>query len=71
MSTYFASNFDFLSEPLTMPIHVSTPIGDSFVVHLVFQACVVTFTGCKTWVDLFVLDMVDFEVIMGMVWLAS
>lgn len=36
----------------------------------IYQTCAVTFVGCKTWVDLIDLDMVDFCVIFCMDWLA-
>ena len=66
MSTYFTLGFDFSSEPLAMPIHVLTPEGDSLVVDQVYQSCVVTFARHDILVDFLVLDMVNFDVILGM-----
>ncbi|XP_075087797.1 uncharacterized protein LOC142169785 [Nicotiana tabacum] len=45
-------------------------MGDSVVVDRVYQSCVVTFYGYETKSDLLLLDMVDFEVIVGMDWLS-
>ncbi|XP_070011100.1 uncharacterized protein [Nicotiana sylvestris] len=45
-------------------------MGDSIVVDRVYHSCVVTIGGLKTSVDLILLDMVDFNVILGMDWLS-
>lgn len=60
---YFTLGFDSVTEPLSMPIRVSTPVGDSLVVDQAYRSCVVTFAGRETLVDLLVLDMVDFDAI--------
>ncbi|KAF3645078.1 hypothetical protein FXO37_21138 [Capsicum annuum] len=44
--------------------------GNSLVVDWVHRSCVVTFVECETLVDLIVLDMVDFDFILGIDWLA-
>ena len=49
-----------------MPIHVSTPVGESVIVEKVYRSCLVTFVGSNTYVDLIILEMVDFDVILGM-----
>ena len=67
---YFASGFDSVTEPLSMPIHVSTPVGDSLMVDQVHQSCVVIFAERDTLIDLVVLDMINFDVILGMDWIA-
>ena len=71
MSTYFAPSLDILCESLDLPIRVSTPIRDSIVVDRVYQLCTVTLMGYDTHADLKVLDMIDFDVILGMDWLSS
>ncbi|KAH0757160.1 hypothetical protein KY290_020653 [Solanum tuberosum] len=55
---------------ITEPIHVSTPVGESLVVDQILRSCLVTIQGCDTRVDLILLDMVDFDVILGMDWLS-
>ena len=53
-----------------MPIRVSTPVGESVIVEKVYRSCLVTFMGSNTHVDLVILEMVDFDVILGMTWLS-
>ncbi|XP_070015952.1 uncharacterized protein [Nicotiana sylvestris] len=58
------------SDSLSIPISVSTPVGDSIMVDRVQRSCTVVIGGLETRVDLFLLDMVDFDVILGMDWLS-
>ncbi|XP_070040015.1 uncharacterized protein [Nicotiana tomentosiformis] len=51
-------------------VRVSTPVGDTIVMDRVYRSCVVTIGGLETRVDLFLLSMVDFDVILGMDWLS-
>lgn len=53
-----------------MPIRVSTHVGEFVLVEKVYKSCLVTFVGSKTYVDLIILEMVDFDVILGMTWLS-
>ena len=53
-----------------MPIRVSTPVGESVVVENAYRSCVVNFVGSNTYVDLVILEMDDFDVILGMTWLS-
>ncbi|XP_069146964.1 uncharacterized protein [Solanum lycopersicum] len=71
VSTYFSPSLDILCESLDLPIRVSTPVGDSVVVDRVYRLCTVTLMGYDTHADLKVLDMIDFDVILGMDWLSS
>ncbi|XP_015162433.1 uncharacterized protein [Solanum tuberosum] len=71
VSTYFASSPYILCEYLDLPVHVSTLVGDSVVADRVYRLCIVTLMGYDTHADLKVLDMVDFDVILGMDWLSS
>ncbi|KAF3617611.1 hypothetical protein FXO37_34562 [Capsicum annuum] len=68
LSAYIALGFDSSSEPLPIPIHVFTPVGDSLVVDYVYRSCIMTFVGLETWLDLIILDMVDFDIILGIDW---
>ena len=54
-----------------MPIRVSTPVGESVIVEKVHRSCLVNFVGSNTYVDLVILEMVDFDVILGMTWLSQ
>ena len=40
------------------------------IVEKVHRSCLVTFVGSNTHVDLVILEMVDFDVILGMTWLS-
>ena len=42
------------------------PVGESVIVEKVYRSCLVTFVGSNTYVDLIILEMVDFDVILGM-----
>ncbi|XP_070045365.1 uncharacterized protein [Nicotiana tomentosiformis] len=70
VSSLFAPYLDVSRESLGVPVYVSKPLGDLVVVYWVCRSCVVTFCGYETRVDLLLLDMVDFEVILGMDWLS-
>ena len=52
------------------PFEVSTPIGESIISRRVYRNCIVTFCGRDTLADLVDLDMVAFDVILAMDWLA-
>lgn len=54
-------------EPLAPPLYVSTLVGDS---GLDVQILYGDFTWQDTEVDLILLDMLDFDVIIGMDWLS-
>lgn len=51
---------------LNYPINVFTLIGESVMVTHVCHSCPVLFVSFQTWIDLIILDMLDFDVIMGM-----
>lgn len=51
---------------LDSPVYVSTLIEDYHVVTQLYCACSVMFMGFQTWVDLVILDMFDFDIILGM-----
>ena len=55
----------------TEPCEVLTPVGESIVVNKIYRNCPVKVSGLSTQADLRELDMTDFDIIMGMDWLAS
>lgn len=64
MSAYFASGIDIICERLVEAICVSTSVGESLVVNLVYYGYVVAFMGGGFVVDLILLDIVNFDVIL-------
>ena len=71
MSPYFASRFGKQPVMLDQPFWVSTPMGEPLPVQLMFPSCIVSVNGVDTLADLMLLEMVDFDVILGMDWLSS
>ncbi|XP_070030456.1 uncharacterized protein [Nicotiana sylvestris] len=69
-SSLFARFLVISPEPLGTPIHVSILVGNFLVVDRVYRSCMVIFCVFETRVDLLLLDMLDFEVILGMDWLS-
>ena len=66
VSSSFANGLNLPCKLLDMPIRVSTPVGESVIVEKVYRYCLVTFEGSNTYVHLVILEMVDFDVILGM-----
>ena len=64
VSSAFANGLNLHCEFLDMPIRVSTPMGESLIVEKVYRSCLVTFVGSNIYVDLVILEMVDFDVIL-------
>ncbi|XP_070003435.1 uncharacterized protein [Nicotiana sylvestris] len=49
----------------------ATPVGESLLDEYVYRACQIRVEGRDTLADLIVLDMIDFDMLMGMDWLFS
>ncbi|XP_059312013.1 uncharacterized protein LOC132063479 [Lycium ferocissimum] len=58
-------------EKLHEPYEVSTPVGESVLARRIYRGCPVRVYHRLTTTDLAELEMVDFDIIMGMDWLAS
>ena len=52
-------------------MHVSSPLGTRVSVDLIFRACELEISGILLIVDLRVMDMMKFDVILGMDWLTT
>ncbi|XP_070057058.1 uncharacterized protein [Nicotiana tomentosiformis] len=65
-----ASKFGIKPE-LVKPFEVSTPAGDSVIARRVYRDCIIVVHSRSTVAGLIELDMVEFDVIIGMDWLAS
>ncbi|XP_070020760.1 uncharacterized protein [Nicotiana sylvestris] len=71
VSSYFALRFSRQPELLNDPFLVATPVGESLLAEYVYRACQIRVEGRDTLADLIVLDMIDFNMLMGMDWLSS
>ncbi|XP_055814603.1 uncharacterized protein LOC129884308 [Solanum dulcamara] len=69
VTPYVASKFNKIPERLLEPFCVATPVGDSVLAERVYRDCTVSIHHRDTLADLVELDMVDFDVILGMDWL--
>ena len=63
--------FSVSPETLSEPFLVSTLVGDLVIARRVYKNCSVTVYQKVTVADLVELEMVDFDVILGMDWLHS
>ena len=66
-----AVNFGVSPETLSEPFSVSTPVGDPVIARRVYRNCPVTVSQKVTSADLVELEMVDFDIILGIDWLHS
>ena len=66
---FVASRIGIESE-LIEPFEVATPIGDFFIATRVYKNCLVVIYSHRTVEDLIELNMIEFDIIMGMDWLA-
>ncbi|XP_070022544.1 uncharacterized protein [Nicotiana sylvestris] len=71
VTPYFAINLGLEPEQLSEPFLVSTPVGELVKVTRVYRGCIVSVQDRNTKADLIELEMVDFDVIMGIDWLSS
>src|SRR5688572_17238643 len=69
VSPYVSMRFYVKSELLKDPFHVSTPVGESVVARTVYKRCPISVFHKTIPCDLVELEMVDFDVILGMDWL--
>ena len=58
-------------ETLEEPLHVSSPLGTRVSVDKIYGDCKLEISGILLIVDLRVMDMSEFDVILGMDWLTA
>ena len=58
-------------ESLKKPLHVSSPIGITVRIDQICRDCELEISGILLTVDLRVIDITDFDVILGMDWLTA
>ena len=67
--SYIAMKFDINNEQLLETFSVFTPIGELILAERVYHDCVIFFNHNDTEPNLEDLNMVDFDVILGMDWI--
>ncbi|KAL0395225.1 UNVERIFIED_CONTAM: hypothetical protein Slati_4488700 [Sesamum latifolium] len=67
----FASRVHASIEPLGHDLYVSMPAGGVILVNRVVRSCPVVVEGDTLYADLVVINLREFDVILGMDWLAS
>ena len=71
VSCAFAKNHDKSPKLLDFELSVSTLVGDALMTNLVLKSCIICIEGRELLADLLLLYMHDFDVILGMDWLAA
>ena len=71
VTSYIAIDFRVSPKILAEPFLVSTLVGKSIVSQRVYQNCPIMVSHKVTLVDLEEIEMIDFDVILGMDWIHS
>ncbi|XP_072951778.1 uncharacterized protein [Typha angustifolia] len=66
ISTSFLENVDVTPGPLVEPLVIATSLGDFLEVRHVYRSCTLTFGEWDFKADLLLLEMQDFDLILGM-----
>ena len=66
VTPYIVVQFTVCPETLSEPFSVSTPVGDPVIARRVYRNCPVIVSQKVTSTDLLELEMVDFDIILGM-----
>ena len=70
VSPVFASKLGWQTSRMAIPLSVVTPLSDSLNSDVFLSNCPVLFEGRKLLADLVLLEVMDFDVILGMDWLS-
>ena len=70
VSPSFALRLGVQPARLKTPLSVTTPLNDALEADIYFPSCPISVVGRDLLADLILLDVMDFEVILGMDWLA-
>ena len=71
VSTVFALHADRKLAPLKNMLVVTTPLGEQILYTSVFKGCEILVECIVLKVNLILLEMYDFDVILGMNWLSN
>ena len=70
ISAVFAKKCELHCTCMTVEYEIDTPIGRVMSTNLICRDCPISVSGIEMPADLILLDMQDFDIIMGMDWLA-
>ena len=70
VSPVFTSRMEWKPSKMLFPSSVMTPLSDELETDIFFPSCPVLVEGRELFADLVLLDVIDFDVILGMDWLA-
>ncbi|XP_070057007.1 uncharacterized protein [Nicotiana tomentosiformis] len=71
VTPYLAKKFGIEPKKLYEPFEVSTPVGELVIARCIYRGCPIKVYHRLPVADLVELEMVDFDVIIGMEWLKS
>ena len=71
IASTFVTSLGLCSETMSDGLIVASPMGGEMIAREVCKSCVVRLVGQELTTDLMVLDMVGYDVILGMDWLAT
>lgn len=63
---YYASRLVMCPETLSVPLRVLNPVGEPVLVDQMYRSCLVSIQRRDTRADLILLDMIYFDIILGM-----
>ena len=66
----FASRMEWQPSKMLFSLFVTTTLSDELETDISFPSCPVLVEGRELFTDLVLLDVIDFDVILGMDWLA-
>ena len=58
-------------ETLEEPLYVSSPLGSRVRIRMICRGCELEISGTLLTVDLRIMDILEFDVILGMDWLTA
>ena len=68
---YFVSLLSMLVTSMSFDLIIVSPMEDSIVANIIFTSCLVMICYREMWADLVLLNLQDFDVILGLDWLSS
>ncbi|XP_073039363.1 uncharacterized protein [Primulina eburnea] len=71
ISNRFARKLGYKSDNLTEPFRIATPTSRAIETHEIYRDCKISINDQTFSADLIQLIMVDFDIILGMDWLAK